>query len=208
VFITSVKNAPIDMSSKNSPLESAAQEFVKVAFAETAGGKMSKEIVTELKGLNKTIVKLNETAGSDAKDATVLKVEAKIEALRQETVKVAAAVSAVQASNDRAVKLAKIQILQWAISNVKYTCMKSHWKSEVIVKDILFSFTRNYGRNLNFAADNQDYRKFTGYYSNHPKTLGEDQEAVDDLVVTIHKLTGTKPRVETGKDGRKVIYQS
>lgn len=101
------------MASNNneSPLENAAAELVKVALSETGGGKISKEVVTELKGQLKGLkTELGKLQKQASTDATLQKVEAQIQVLQKETAKLAAAVSAIQASNDRAENLAKLQV--------------------------------------------------------------------------------------------------
>ena len=195
------------MASNNneSPLENAAAELVKVALSETGGGKISKEVVTELKALKTELGKLQKQASTDA---TLQKVEAQVQVLQKEAVKIATAVSAIQASNDRAEKLAKLQVLQWAISNIGDGEITNYRRNSMaIVKDVLFWFMRNQGRYLTLEDDHENKHNYS--YQNKPiPKLGDNKQAVESLVNWIHKLTGSKPRIETEKDGRKAIWYS
>ena len=190
-------------SNKNeSPLENAAAELVKVALSETGGGKISKEVVTELKGLKAELGKLQKQASTDA---TLQKVEAQVQVLQKETVKIAAAVSAIEALNDRAEKLAKLQVLHLAIGNAGKASITNYTrKSEDIVTTILFSFMQGFGRYLTFNG----YRD-NCHYNSAPKNLCDDKEALESLVDWIWNLTGSKPLVQLGSDKKTMaIYET
>ena len=88
----------------------------------------------------------------------------------------------VKQSDALAEKLARKQMLQAALLNL--VCIKYPNQLHGVVKQTLETFMMGNGK----------------YHTTHEK--------LDDVVAMIHKLTGTKPRVTTEKDGREVLWET
>ena len=172
-------------------LQKAAAELAQAAILENGGGGLSKEAVTELRKIQGTLDKVRVSAEEDPKVVEVVarldKLEAQTKSLTLEVTKLGAAM---KQSDALAEKLARKQALQAACLNLR-TGKPHHVSSHLdsFVKETLELFMIDHGK----------------YHQSSNNGYGDPK--LDDVVAAIHKLTGTKPRVTTEKDGRKVIWQ-
>ena len=169
-------------------LQKAAAELAQAAILENGGGGFSKEAVTELRKIQGTLDKVRVSAEEDPKVVEVVarldKLEAQTKSLTLEVTKLGAAL---KQSDALAEKLARKQILQTAIVNLRQS---NH-----------FSLTGDQGMDRFVKETLEAFMMGNGKYHDR-------YQDCDKVVTAIHRLTGTKPRVATEKDGRKVFWET
>ena len=169
-------------------LQKAAAELAQAAILENGGGGFSKEAVAELRKIQGTLDKVRVSAEEDPKVVEVVarldKLEVHTKSLTLEVTKLGAAL---KQSDALAEKLARKQILQTAIVNLRQS-------------QSCYSLTGDQGMDRFVKETLEAFMMGNGKY-------GDRYNDCDKVVTAIHSLTGTKPRVTTEKDGRKVIWQ-